>query len=184
MLPALLTTLLWSYCLIPARQSVAQIGENAANTWRLLVAVLVMGVIASWGGLRLGQECFAWFLLSGVIGFGLGDLGVFFALPRIGSRLTLLMAQCLYYGAVPLASAYSWNPQGRVRHHYDLVSDMNEALGHDFLFISGAPDVLAMKDCFASTVALSPIEVPTHLDRTLHFFVYRLNGFRGYQWCD
>lgn len=97
----------------------------------------------------------------------------------------MLMAQCLYYGAVPLASAYSWNPQGRVRHHYDLVSDMNEARGRDFLFISTAPDVPAMKDCFTSTVALSPIEVPTHSDRTLHFFVYRLNGFRGYQggWC-
>ena len=64
-----------------------------------------MGVIASWGGLRLGQECFAWFLLSGVIGFGLGDLGVFFALPRIGSRLTLLMAQCL---AAPIAGLAEW----------------------------------------------------------------------------
>lgn len=105
MLPALLTTLLWSYCLIPARQSVAQIGENAANTWRLLVAVIVMGAIAGWGGLRLGHECFGWFLLSGVIGFGLGDLGVFFALPRIGSRLTLLMAQCL---AAPMAGFAEW----------------------------------------------------------------------------
>ncbi len=96
----------------------------------------------------------------------------------------MLMAQCLYYGAVPVSSAYSWNPKGLVRHHYDLVSDMNDALGRDFLFVSGAPDLLTLKDCFAGTVTLSPIDVRTHPDRTLHFFVYRLNRFRGYQWCD
>lgn len=105
MFPALLTTLLWSYCLIPARQSVAQIGENAANVWRLLVAVIVMGLIAYGGGMRMGNEPLAWFFLSGIIGFGLGDIGVFFALPRIGSRLTLLMAQCI---AVPLAGLAEW----------------------------------------------------------------------------
>jgi len=105
MWPALLTTLLWSYCVIPARQSIAQLGENAANAWRLLTAVVVMGVIVWLGDLQLGRGVFFWFLLSGVIGFGFGDLGVFFALPRIGSRLTLLMAQCL---AAPIAGVVEW----------------------------------------------------------------------------
>ncbi len=105
MLPAILTTLLWGYCLIPARQSVAQLGENAANFWRLAVAVACMGALALAGGMALGREAFLWFFLSGIIGFGFGDLGVFFALPRIGSRLTLLMAQCV---AAPIAGVAEW----------------------------------------------------------------------------
>ena len=105
MLPAIITTLLWSYCLLPARQSIAQIGENAANFWRLMLAVVVTGVIAQWGGLRFGNEVFGWFFLSGIIGFGFGDVGTFFALPRIGSRLTLLMSQCV---AAPLAGMAEW----------------------------------------------------------------------------
>ncbi|MDF7823026.1 DMT family transporter [Pontiellaceae bacterium B12227] len=105
MLPAFLTTLLWSYCLIPARQSVAQLGENAANFWRLLVAVIAMGLLSLWGGMALGHEAFSWFFLSGIIGFGFGDIGVWFALPRIGSRLTLLMVHCI---AAPLAGLAEW----------------------------------------------------------------------------
>jgi drug/metabolite transporter (DMT)-like permease len=40
-----------------------------------------------------------------VVGFGLGDIGVFYALPRLGSRLTLLMAQCV---AAPIAGIAEW----------------------------------------------------------------------------
>lgn len=105
MFPAFLTTLLWSYCLIPARQSVAQLGENAANFWRLFVAVVVMGLLALWGGITLGRDAFSWFFISGIIGFGFGDIGVWFALPRIGSRLTLLMVHCI---AAPLAGLVEW----------------------------------------------------------------------------
>lgn len=105
MFPAFLTTLLWSYCLIPARQSVAQLGENAANFWRLFVAVVVMGVLSVWGGMQLGHDAFVWFFISGIIGFGFGDIGVWFALPRLGSRLTLLMVHCI---AAPLAGLAEW----------------------------------------------------------------------------
>ena len=105
MLPAFLTTLLWSYCLIPARRSVAQLGENAANFWRLLAAVIAMGLLAYGGGIELGGKAFGWLFLSGIIGFGFGDIGVWFALPRIGTRLTLLMVHCI---AAPLAGLAEW----------------------------------------------------------------------------
>lgn len=105
MLPALLTTLFWSYCLIPARQSVAQIGENAANFWRLLAGVFVMGVLSIAGGISLNHDVFFWLFISGIIGFGFGDIGVWFALPRLGSRLTLLMVHCI---AAPLAGLAEW----------------------------------------------------------------------------
>jgi drug/metabolite transporter (DMT)-like permease len=105
MIPALLTTLLWSFCVVAARRSVAQLGENAANFWRLLMAVFVLGVIAHWMGGGLGGAGVWFFLLSGLIGFGLGDIGVFGALSRLGSRMTILMSQCL---AAPIAGFAEW----------------------------------------------------------------------------
>lgn len=105
MIPALVTTLLWSYCVIAARRSVAQLGENLANLARILVAVVLLGLIAHLWGMGLGGGGLKWFLISGLVGFGIGDIGIFYALPRIGSRLTLLMAQCL---AAPIAGFSEW----------------------------------------------------------------------------
>ena len=105
MLPALLTVFLWSYCVIAARRSVQQLGENTANLARILVAVMALGLIAHAAGLGLAGGGLPFFLLSGMIGFGFGDIGIFYALPRIGARMTLLLAQCL---AAPVAGFAEW----------------------------------------------------------------------------
>lgn len=105
MIPAFITTVLWSYCVIAARRSVDQLGENLANLARILVAVAALGLMAHLFGMGLGGGGFAYFFLSGVIGFGFGDIGVFYALPRLGSRLTILMAQCV---AAPVAGIAEW----------------------------------------------------------------------------
>lgn len=105
MVPALITTFLWSYCVIAARRSVEQLGENLANLARILVAVVALGLIAHLLGKGLGGGGLGYFFLSGVVGFGFGDIGIFYALPRIGSRLTLLMAQCV---AAPIAGLAEW----------------------------------------------------------------------------
>lgn len=103
--PAFLTVLLWSYCVIAAKRSVDQLGENLANLVRLMVAVVALGSLAHLLGPGLGGGGLFFFFLSGAIGFGFGDIGVFYALPRLGSRLTLLMAQCL---AAPVAGVAEW----------------------------------------------------------------------------
>jgi drug/metabolite transporter (DMT)-like permease len=105
MIPALVTAFLWSYCVIVTRRSVQQLGENQANLARMVLAVLTMGLMAHLFGLGLGGGGLFYFFLSGVIGFGFGDIGVFYALPRLGSRLTLLFAQCL---AAPIAGIAEW----------------------------------------------------------------------------
>ena len=105
MLPAILTTFLWSYCVIATRRSIEQLGENLANLARILLAVVSLGLMAHLFGLGLGGGGLVYFFLSGVVGFGFGDIGVFYALPRLGSRLTLLMAQCL---AAPIAGVAEW----------------------------------------------------------------------------
>jgi drug/metabolite transporter (DMT)-like permease len=105
MIPAFITTVLWSYCVIAARRSIDQLGENAANLARILLALAVLAALAHLFGLGLGGGGLFYFFLSGVVGFGLGDIGIFYALPRLGSRLTLLMAQCL---AAPIAGLAEW----------------------------------------------------------------------------
>jgi drug/metabolite transporter (DMT)-like permease len=105
MIPALITTFLWSYCVIATRRSIEQLGENLANLARILLAVVSLGLMAHFFGMGLGGGGLFYFFLSGVIGFGFGDIGVFYALPRLGSRLSVLFAQCL---AAPIAGFAEW----------------------------------------------------------------------------
>jgi drug/metabolite transporter (DMT)-like permease len=81
------------------------VGATRANLGRLLFAALVLGAYAHLFGGGVGGAGRDWLLLSGVIGMGLGDLAVFAALPLLGSRLTVLMTQCL---AAPLAIVAEW----------------------------------------------------------------------------
>jgi drug/metabolite transporter (DMT)-like permease len=88
-----------------ANHSVRALGAVRANIGRLLVAVAVLGLFAHGLGNGFTSASVPWFIASGVIGMGLGDLGVFAALPLLGSRLTVLMTQCL---AAPLAAIGEW----------------------------------------------------------------------------
>ena len=100
MLGAFLTTIFFSLSVIFANRSITAVGLTRANLGRLLVAVLCLGAYAHTLGHGLGGAGRDWFLLSGLIGMGLGDLASFNALPLLGSRLAILMGQCL---AVPIA---------------------------------------------------------------------------------
>jgi drug/metabolite transporter (DMT)-like permease len=88
-----------------ASRSVQASGPVRANLGRLVVAVLFLGAFAHSVGHGFASASTGWFLLSGVIGMGLGDLGVYGALPLLGSRLTVLMTQCL---AAPIAALGEW----------------------------------------------------------------------------
>src|SRR5205807_8944323 len=95
MLPALLTTVLFSLSVISGHRSAKLIGGTEANFWRLTCATLFLSVWAFGFGIGVGGAAFGWFFFSGVMGIGLGDVALFQALPRLGSRLSLLLIQCL-----------------------------------------------------------------------------------------
>jgi drug/metabolite transporter (DMT)-like permease len=88
-----------------ASHSVRASGPVRANLGRLCVAAVVLGLIAHTAGRGFASASLWWFVLSGVIGMGLGDLGVYGALPLLGSRITVLMTQCL---AAPIAALGEW----------------------------------------------------------------------------
>lgn len=105
MIPALLTTVLFSLSAIFATRTARSMGSLQANFWRLLVALALLGLWTWWNHAPIATPALPWLLLSGVVGFGLGDVAMFFALTRIGPRLTLLLCQCL---AAPFAAFMEW----------------------------------------------------------------------------
>jgi drug/metabolite transporter (DMT)-like permease len=102
---ALLTAFLFALTGVCAAQSSRLLGAGRANAWRLLVALVILGIWAHGFGPGLGGGVLPWFLLAGGIGFGLGGWCVMQALRRVGSTLTLLIVEC---AAAVFASAIGW----------------------------------------------------------------------------
>ena len=88
-----------------ANHNVRAAGTARGNLGRLVVAACILGLIAHTAGRGFASASVWWFFFSGVIGMGLGDLGVYSALPLLGSRITVLMTQCL---AAPIAALGEW----------------------------------------------------------------------------
>lgn len=105
MFAAFLTTILFSISAVCATRTAKIMGGTEANFWRLLVGAGVLAIWAYGFGAGLGGDAFPYFFVSGLIGFGIGDLALFQTLPRLGSRLTILLVQCL---AAPIAAVTEW----------------------------------------------------------------------------
>src|SRR5688572_8948034 len=105
MFAAFLATILFTISVVCGNRTARIIGGVEANFWRLALASIFLGIWAYvWGG-GLSGDALPIFLISGLIGIGLGDAGLFQALPRLGSRLTLLLLQCL---TAPIAALAEW----------------------------------------------------------------------------
>ena len=102
---AFLATVLFTISVTCGPRTAKLIGGVEANFWRLALATLFLGLWAYLGGAGVGGDAFPMFLLSGLVGIGIGDAGLFQALPRLGSRLSLLILQCL---TAPIAALVEW----------------------------------------------------------------------------
>jgi drug/metabolite transporter (DMT)-like permease len=105
MLAAVLTTLFFSLSVVFGARSARLLGAQRANLGRMTLATFLLAGWAHLLGRGLSGPGLPWFFVSGVIGFGLGDIALFGALPRIGPRLSILLTQCL---AAPIAAAVEW----------------------------------------------------------------------------
>src|SRR6266550_895760 len=70
MLPSFLTTLFFSLSVIFAARSAQILGPGVANLARIILATLLLSVWAHLFGNGIRGPGFAWFFLSGIIGFG------------------------------------------------------------------------------------------------------------------
>src|SRR5471030_2415214 len=102
---ALLAALLFAVSTICGYRSSRQIGGAEANFWRIALATFCLALWANIFGSGLFGAAFPLFVASGLFGIGLGDTGYFQALPRLGSRRTVLLVQCF---TPPFAALIEW----------------------------------------------------------------------------
>jgi drug/metabolite transporter (DMT)-like permease len=105
MLAAFLTTVLFSISAVCGNRTAKLLGGTEANFWRLCFAAALLAAYSHALGAGLSGGAFPVFLISGCIGFGIGDMALFQALPRIGSRLSVMLTLCL---SSPLAALMEW----------------------------------------------------------------------------
>ena len=105
MIAAFLTTLLFAVSAICGHRSARQIGGAEANFWRVCLAAVFLGGWANFFGGGLAGAALPLFLISGLLGVGIGDTAYFQALPRLGCRRTVLIVQCF---TAPFAALIEW----------------------------------------------------------------------------
>lgn len=99
MFPAILTAVLFAFSAVFSQRATRIFGAVPANAYRLCIAGAVLGLVtwivdASRGVSSLHAETYRRYFLSGAVGFGIGDIALFLAYARLGSRLTILINWC------------------------------------------------------------------------------------------
>ena len=105
MLAAFLTTILFSISAVCGNRTAKLLGGTEANFARICFAAVLLALYAHLLGGGLAGSVLGIFFISGCIGFGIGDMALFQALPRLGSRLSVLLTLCL---SSPLAALLEW----------------------------------------------------------------------------
>src|SRR5215510_6785201 len=105
MLAAFLATLLFSISAVSGNRAARLLGGTEANFWRLCFGAVLLASYAHTAGGGIHGSAFLLLFISGCIGFGVGDMALFQALPRLGSRLSVLLTLCL---SSPLAAVMEW----------------------------------------------------------------------------
>ncbi len=118
MIPSFLTVGLWAFTVVAASRAARLVGGAAANLGRLALATMLLALWAHLFGKGLQGGSLWWFVLSGCIGFGLGDIAAFEAMPRIGPRLTSLAVTCL---SPPIAAVIEWAWLGTRLTHAQMI---------------------------------------------------------------
>ena len=108
---AIITACLFAISALCGARSARIFGSATANLGRIVIALVLLGLWAFTFGKGIAGEGLWWFIISGCIGFGFGDMALFGAFSRIGPRLTVLLTHCL---AGPLAGVIEWIWLGQI----------------------------------------------------------------------
>lgn len=112
MFAAALTTLFFALSAVTGQRVAMRLGGVWGNFVRLFIATIVLGgLVFALYPETLHRETFLWFFLSGLVGFGIGDVALFMGYERIGSRLTVLLNLCLA-PLFAMALEYVWLGNG------------------------------------------------------------------------
>lgn len=90
---------------VSAGRSTRLLGAGTANLSRLALATGLLALWAHLFGQGLAGAGLPWLFLSGIVGFGFGDLALYGAYYHLGPRLGALLCLCL---AAPLGALLEW----------------------------------------------------------------------------
>lgn len=90
---------------VSAGRSTRLLNATVANLTRLVLATLLLAAWAHTLGQGVSGPALPWLFVSGVVGFGLGDLALYAAFAHIGSRLMVLLFLCV---SAPLGALMEW----------------------------------------------------------------------------
>jgi drug/metabolite transporter (DMT)-like permease len=112
---ALLTAVFWTITSLSFESAGKKVGSIPVNLIRLMMAFLIYGAVNYFRrGLFLpldaGTERWMWLILSGLVGFVMGDLFLFKAYVVIGARISMLIMAL----APPITAFVSWLILGEV----------------------------------------------------------------------
>jgi len=134
MIQAIITSILWAMSAVSAGRSTRLLGAGTANLSRLTVAAVLLAFWSHIWGQGLTGVGLPWLILSGLIGFGLGDMALYGAYYRIGPRLAVLLCLCL---AAPLGAIVEWVWMGTHLTAYQIFWSTTILVG---VFAALAPD--------------------------------------------
>jgi drug/metabolite transporter (DMT)-like permease len=105
MIQAVFTAVLWAMSAVSAGRSTRLLGAGTANLARLTLATALLALWAHLFGQGLAGVGLPWLFLSGIVGFGFGDLALYGAYYHIGPRLGVLLCLCL---GAPFGALMEW----------------------------------------------------------------------------
>lgn len=134
MIQAVFTAVLWAMSAVSAGRSTRLLGAGTANLSRLALATVLLALWAHVFGQGFAGAGLPWLFLSGIVGFGLGDLALYGAYYHLGPRLGVLLCLCL---AAPLGAFMEWVWLGTRLTLYQIVWSTTILAG---VFAALAPD--------------------------------------------
>ncbi len=108
---AILAAILFAFSAVVSQRAGRIFGALRANFYRMCLACAALGLItlavdAAEGASSLHGELFGRYFWSGAVGFGVGDVALFLAYARLGSRLTILINWCAAALCAPLGDLW------------------------------------------------------------------------------
>lgn len=105
MTEAFVATGLFAISIVCASRSTRALGGIKANVIRISISTLLLGLWAFTLGGGFDGPARWLFFVSGCVGYGVGDMALYLALPTLGSRLSMVLVHCL---AAPFAALSEW----------------------------------------------------------------------------
>ena len=98
---------------------------------------------------------------------------------KLLSTSRTVLSHVAFYSQPHRLDGVSWNPKSQVRHHFDIVTNMADHLGKNFIYMS-KKDASALDGQFEKVTLIKTINIPIHHDYTLTYQAYLAEGFLGY----